>query len=68
MEGLEKKRYVNDLSCKENQIMRVVLNDWKLIDYYIDQTLDYCKRSHILSNYEIEHLKIDRIDKYQQTN
>jgi hypothetical protein len=35
-DGIESKRYINDLSCKENQIMRVVLNDWKLIDYYID--------------------------------
>ena len=45
--------------------MRVVLNDWKLIDYYIDQTLDYCRRSHILSEYEISHLKIERIAKHQ---
>ena len=41
------------------------MNNWGFIDYYVDQTLDYCKRSCILSKTEIDELKISRIKKHQ---
>jgi hypothetical protein len=54
----------NNILNKEKNIMQIALNQWNFIDYYINQTLDYCKKSQIMSQIEIDELKITRIEKY----
>ena len=41
------------------------MNDWNFIDYYVEQTLDYCKRSRIMTQEEIDELRITRIQKHK---
>jgi len=51
-----------DESWKENQIMRLVLNDWNYLEFYIEQTINYCQRSKIMSQNEIDEVSETRID------
>lgn len=43
-------------------IHRVVLNEWKYVEYYVQETLDYCKKSRILTEEEIKQLKVTRVE------
>ena len=57
------------LCMKEYQLSRVVLdvNQWNFLDYYVRQTLDYCRRSKILNDNEIAGFRTTRIEKYKTT-
>ena len=57
----------NNVLNKEKKIMQIALNQWNFIDYYINQTLDYCKKSQIMTQIEIDELKITRIEKYKKS-
>jgi hypothetical protein len=64
MEKLMNIETNNNVLNKEKKIMQIALNQWNFIDYYINQTLDYCKKSQIMTQIEIDELKITRIEKY----
>jgi len=49
-----KRSLTSNPSARENQISRIVLNDWKFLEYYVEQTLDYCRRSNMLTSFEID--------------
>jgi hypothetical protein len=50
---------------KENLIHRIVLNEWRYVEYYVQETLDYCKKSRILTEAEIKELKVTRVERLQ---
>lgn len=56
-------RLKKDQRNKENQIMRIIVNQWDYVQYYVDWTLNYCKNANILSQLEIETLRTTRLEK-----
>ena len=52
---------------KENIIHRIVLNEWRYVEYYVQETLNYCRKSRILSEEEIRKLKVTRVQRYKST-
>lgn len=53
---------------KENVIHRIVLNEWRYVEYYVQETLNYCKRSRILTEAEIKELRVTRVEKFQKSD
>ena len=55
---------------KEYELFRIVLdvNQWNFLEYYVRQTLEYCRKSKILNNEEIQKLKISRVQNYKKTS
>lgn len=50
---------------KENMIHRIVLNEWRYVEYYVQETLNYCKNAKILTPEEIKQLKVTRVQKHK---
>ena len=63
-EHYQNQEIKNISNQKENIIHRIVLNEWRYVEYYVQETLNYCKNAKILTADEIKALKTTRVEKY----
>ena len=58
----------NIANNKENLIHRIVLNEWRYVEYYVQEALNYCKKSRILTEAEIKELRLTRVERFQKAD
>jgi hypothetical protein len=51
-------------SIKENMIHRIAFREWKFVEYYLSEVLNYCKLSEMLDDHSANQLKISRIEQF----
>lgn len=51
-------------SIKENMIHRIAFREWKFVEYYLSEVLNYCKLSEMLDDHSANKLKISRIEQF----